>query len=496
MDPDHEAFMFSRNPYQFPDHRPQFHDAVDFLTDNIAAGHIGIPGNRPENLQVVRQVVVRCNPVPDDGQRNPADTGQEPEHHAGFPGDRRHHLMDLPQPGGKQFPVQQGGIGYLRVFDAPPAVFPGDPKQQVLVQGIAAEPFRFPVPAHLLCVGQHFPVRDQRQVDPAEGILRRHSLGEYVAVQVNLFQIREHRLPVLGNGQGVPDPVDIILCVRRVAQDQLGKVDEGMVVNPAVPVFSGQAGFSQFLFRRGPPLLQFCRLGQVAPQSQFFDVVIGITQLAHNAQGNQRVRRQVAVHMRMQVRAELALAADIGFHDRLGHAQLVFPCLAHQGLGNGGNRSLQLHPSVREDVGDLRVSQPQDVHLPVVPVVVTGNLVPDHLQAMVILCGFQAAEPGQVGDQVAGMVVRRPDGIKQAVSLHAEVDRNILFLIQVELLKKDHALSFPAVRSFSSLLPTISRSGNAFNPVCLLDGFSRIWYYGVVPKCSLIRRLIHELRKS
>ena len=63
------------------------------------------------------------------------------------------------------------------------------------------------------------------------------------------------------------------------------------------------------------------------------------------------------------------------------------------------------------------------------------------------------------------MVIRRPDGIKQAVSLHAEVDRNILFFIEIELLKKDHALSFPAVRSFSSLLPTISLSGNAFNPV-------------------------------
>ena len=209
-------------------------------------------------------------------------------------------------------------------------------------------------------------------------------------------------------------------------------------------MLAGQASLPQPLFRFSPALLQFRRLGRITPQSQLLDIVIGIPQLAHNAQGNQCVRRQVAVHVRMQVRMELAFTADIGFHNRLGYTQLVVPGLAHQGFGDGWNRSLHLHPAVRENIGNLRVPQPQDIHFPVVPVIVAGNLIPDHLQAPVVLFRLQVAQPGQVGDQVAGMVIRRPDGIKQAVSLHAEVDRNILFFIEIELLKKDHALSFPA----------------------------------------------------
>ena len=337
VNPDHKAVVFSRDPDQFPDHCPQFQDAVDFLTDDIASGHIGIPGNGPENLQVIRQVVVRGNPVPDNGQRYPADTGQEPEHHPGLPGHSRHHFMDFPQPCGKQIPVQQGRIRNFRVLNPPAAVFPGNPEQQVLVQGIASEAFRFPVPAHLLRVSQHFPVRDQGQVDPAEGILRRQSLGKHIAVQVYFFQVREHRLSVLGDGQGVPDPVNVILGVRRISQDQLREIDKGMVVNPPVPVLAGQAGFSQLFLCFSPALFQLRLLGRITLQSQFFDVVIGIAQLPHDAQGNQRVRRQVAVHVRMQVRMELALAADIGFHDRLGHPEPVVPGLAHQGFGNGRN---------------------------------------------------------------------------------------------------------------------------------------------------------------
>ena len=107
VNPDHKAFILPGDLYQFPEHRTQFQDIVDLLADDIAARHIGIPGDRPEDLQVVRQVIVRCDPVPDDRQRDPADTRQEAKQHPGLPGDCRHDLMDLPQLRGKLRPVQE-----------------------------------------------------------------------------------------------------------------------------------------------------------------------------------------------------------------------------------------------------------------------------------------------------------------------------------------------------------------------------------------------------
>ena len=168
------------------------------------------------------------------------------------------------------------------------------------------------------------------------------------------------------------------------------------------------------------------------------DIVKRIPDLMHDDQRDQDIRRLIAVNMGVQVCAELGFAADVGLNNCFFDTQAVVLGLAHQGLGDGRHGGLHLDPAVREDVRHLRIAQPENVHQAVVPVVVAGNLAPDHQQSLVAGFRFQAAQPGQVPDQVAGMMVRRTDLMEQAVFLHVEVDHDVLLPVQKELLKKDH----------------------------------------------------------
>ena len=187
------------------------------------------------------------------------------------------------------------------------------------------------------------------------------------------------------------------------------------------------------------PSGQELRLRRGDLQSQLLNVIQGIAQLVDDAQGDQRVRRQVAVHVGMQVGMELALRADIRLDDCFLLPGAVVLGLAHQGLGDRGNGSLYLHPTVRVDVGHLGIAQAEDIHPPVFPVEIAGNFPADHQQPLLPGLCFQPAQPGQVGDQVAGMVVRGADHMEQAVPLHIEVHHNILLPVQEKLLEPDHA---------------------------------------------------------
>ena len=143
----------------------------------------------------------------------------------------------------------------------------------------------------------------------------------------------------------------------------------------------------------------------------------------------------------MEIRAELAVAADICFDDRLFRAEAVILGLAHQGLGDGRDGGFQLDPAVRPDIGDLRIGQAEDIHPFVIPVEIAGDLIPDDLQPVFIQAGLQTAQPREVGDQVACMMVRRMDHIKQAFSLQVQIHDQILLPVQIEPLKKDHRQS-------------------------------------------------------
>ncbi len=439
VDPQHKPRVFPGNFHQFPNGGAQLEDIVDLLADDIAAGHIRIHGHCPQHAQVFRQVVRRGDPAFHNGEGNPPDAGQEADQHARFPGNRGHDLMDFPQAGRRVRRVHQRRIGYLRIQDALALVLPRNPQQQVLEQRVPRIALILPVPAHPQHVFPGDPVRNVVRVQAAEGILRGDSLGKHIPVQVNLLQVGKYRLPVLRDGEGIPDAADVLRRVRGVSEDQVGEVDEYLVVNLAVPVLSVREAVLHGRLRPRAASGQELRLRRGDLQLQLLDIVQRIAQLVDDAQGNQRVRRQVAVHMGMQVGMEFALRADIRLDDRLLLPGAVVLGLAHQGFGDCGNGGLHLHPAVRVDVGHLGIAQAEDVHPPVFPVKVAGDLPADHQQSLLPGLCLQPAQPGQVGDQVARMVVRGADHMEQPVPLHIEVHHNILLPVQEKLLEPDHA---------------------------------------------------------
>ena len=174
----------------------------------------------------------------------------------------------------------------------------------------------------------------------------------------------------------------------------------------------------------------------------------------------------------MQVGLKLAVGADVGFHDGLFQPQAVVLGLTHQGFGDGGDGGLQLHPAVGVDVGDLGAAQAQDVHLPVVAVVVAGDLPADDLQTVFVLLGIQGTEPGQVGDEVAGVVVRCADDVEKPLALHRELHRDVLLPIQIKLSECDHGL--PSEAALFSILASGARLVKS-DGIWLAAG-ARLWY--------------------
>ena len=104
---DDETGVFACDSDQFSDYTVQFKDVVDFLTDDIRTGHIGIACNDAEAAQILRQIVAGCHTVAHNGQRCTADAGQKAQQYPGLPRNIRHDFMDLPQFSGKLRLVEQ-----------------------------------------------------------------------------------------------------------------------------------------------------------------------------------------------------------------------------------------------------------------------------------------------------------------------------------------------------------------------------------------------------
>ena len=126
---------------------------------------------------------------------------------------------------------------------------------------------------------------------------------------------------------------------------------------------------------------------------------------------------RVSVHVGLQIAPELDLPADVGLEDGLRLVVAIVLGLAHQGLGDGRDRGLPLNSAVRPDVGDLRVPEPKNVDLPVLPVDVGGHLAPDHLQSLLIHRQGKVTDGCEVPDQVPGVVIRRLQLIEESVLL-------------------------------------------------------------------------------
>ena len=443
MDAQHKARRFAGNGHQLPDHAAHFQDVIDLLSDDVAAGHEGIGCHGAQHLQVFGQIAAGRHTVAHDGQRRAADGREEAQQHARLPRNFGHHFVDLAQNLRRLLLLAKTRVGDLGVVDAVTAVAAGDPEELVLEKRVVPVVFALAVPEHL---PEHRADLRVRQTLPAlqrDRVIRRLALGEHIAVEIDLFQIGKDGLPVLRDGQGDADAGDVLRRVRRISQDQVRKVEEGIVVDAAFEIFPGQRRIVQRLSGRRPRPLQLRLLRLAAAQPQLFDVVQRIADLVADAERDQHIRLEVAAHVGVQIGAELAVAENIGLDDGFRHAQAVVLGLAHQSLGDGRDAGLHFHAAVREDVGDLGVAHAEDVELPVVAVDVAGHAAADDLQSLVVKGQRQLTEPGQIGDEVAGAVIGRAQDILEFIALAVELDDDILFLVEIKASERRHGLPPP-----------------------------------------------------
>ena len=214
-------------------------DVVDLLSQDITSRHIGVHGHGPEHLQILQQVIGRRDIVLHDGQRNPADAGEKPDHHSRLLHHRRHHLMYLPQHFRCPVLLDQGRIRDLHISNALRCIAPGSPEELVLENGI--------VPVHgTLMVLQHLQKRprDIRVRYPFCALQRnlllgRLSLGKDIAVQIHLLQIREYGLSVLHDRKGGADPRNIVFRIFQIPENQLREVDKCIVIDFPVQILAG-----------------------------------------------------------------------------------------------------------------------------------------------------------------------------------------------------------------------------------------------------------------
>ena len=188
-----------------------------------------------------------------------------------------------------------------------------------------------------------------------------------------------------------------------------------------------------------------------------------------DAERDQNVRREVAVHVRVQIGAELELARNIGLENGLCHREAVVRRLAHQRLRDGRDRGLHFHAPVRVDVRDLRVAEPENEHLLVISVDIARHLAADtkrltrrravgfvlcrgrgsrkHMVPVRVMAERETAELREVPDQIAGLVVWRDELIVEMVKVLIEIDDNILFAVE----KKACEICHRALLLFGSL---------------------------------------------
>ena len=95
----------------------------------------------------------------------------------------------------------------------------------------------------------------------------------------------------------------------------------------------------------------------------------------------------------------------------------------------------------------LSSAQTQDVHTAIAPVKIAGDYIPDHEQAALVLCCREVEEFCQVPDQVACMMVRCAHDVVHPLTVHIEIDNDVLLPIQIKLLKEYDGNTPPAVSS-------------------------------------------------
>ena len=149
----------------------------------------------------------------------------------------------------------------------------------------------------------------------------------------------------------------------------------------------------------------------------------------------------------MQIGTQLQLLLDIGLDQGFPEGISVVLGLAHEGLGDGGDQRIDLHRSVGIDVGQFQTIDPQDIHPLTIAFDIAGNVPGDHSAAIPAHRG-PAGNPGQIVDQIVGLVICGIDGVGKLFLLHIQLHHDILFLIQVNCSKAGHTITCIPIRLF------------------------------------------------
>ena len=124
----HKTGIFAGNGNKFPDNTVKFENIIDFFADNITPSDVGISGNNTKAAQIFCQIIIRCNPVPHNRERDTADTCEKAYENTGFASNGRHDLMNLSELQRKLRFVQKRSISDFYVFNTLLFIFPRDPE--------------------------------------------------------------------------------------------------------------------------------------------------------------------------------------------------------------------------------------------------------------------------------------------------------------------------------------------------------------------------------
>ena len=353
--------------------------------------------------------------------------------------------MNLPQFCREFRRIEQRSIRDFGILNSIAPVFSCDPEQQILKERVPAIAYIPPVIPDPGGIVADFMVGNLLNAEGRKLLFCRDPFREDVAVKIDFFQIGKDSLPILRDRQGIAYACDIGRCVCGIAENEIGKIDKGEIINSPFPVFPGHRKITQFPLRLLPGRFQPPVLLRRTVQTKLFYVIIGIADLVHHAKCNQKLGWKISVHVCMQIGMELALAADIGLNQGLFYTQPVVLGLTHQCFGYGRNGRLEFNASVRENVCNLCPAEAQNIHTTVCTVKIAGNFSTDHEQTALILCRCEIEETGQIPDQVSCAVVGRTHDVMHPLTFHIEVNNNILFPVQIKLLKEYDGNTPPVV---------------------------------------------------
>ena len=446
-----------------PNDRFQLSDVVDLLTNKVAAHHIRVLADHFQSLNGLGEVVAGDDILLHQRQRNAADGRKEADIHTGLRFDERKNTVDLrqhPRIGSVLF--HQRGVADLHILDVFFLVLSADPQESVLIQRQVGVDIAFFILQRLQQAAADVAVLDAIDVLQFDAVIRRQTLGEHIAIQVELLQIGEHRLRAFQQGKGAADLIDVFRGLFDVAQNQIGKVDEGIVVDLAFPILSAEGGQIKASLHVFSLCIQHGLLCRRQTQAQLFHIVQRIADLMLDSQRDENIGIQIGVAVGVEVGGQLHFFRHIGFDQSFPEGILVILGLAHQCFGNSGNQRIDLDLAVGVDVCQLGAVETENIHPLPIAFDVAGNFPADN-GFSVLYCGFLSGSGSQIVDEVVGLMITHRNRVAQDRLFHVQTHHDILFFIKINASEVAHNIT-----CFLSLLYHRNAKKTGMKPVFLM----------------------------